>query len=633
MPGRALVFGAVVGEIRGVENDVHAMSEFLAQRGFSVTTLDPRTEATHDAILRAYNKLVDDVEEGSDEPVVIYYAGAGGVLVNCRGNKNTVLPGLDRCIVPVDHAAGSETDFRGITSFELAALQNRLTARTRNVTVILDCGYGPIGRRAATEPQPRSLSAPMPLAMWLHDELLRSRYPELFARYGTSHPLAVCMMACGGNDTARPIVDAHGEWYGAFTLALLEVLHDFDGVAATWEEVGRAVAGLVQSWYPDQEPQIRGPRHRRIFALDELPAAATWIRRTGTTFSLGAGTLGGVVVGDIYAVSRCAAMGRDVARVRVTAVTPRGVDAVLIADSGSADEVRGDAIAFPCEPASPRRAVRIEPASPALAWRIRRALTGTRRLRPATDVDTSVLARLAMDDDRLRLIDRSGPLLPPLAFPDQLSQALEVADRLAAARDLLDLEGAHGIAAGELEISWGLVIDGKASRAFTHGAVLTLDDRIYLRIRNVSARNLFVQLFHIDAQGRISLVSGAAMTGVHLAPQQQIGFGNAPDDRRLVGLGLDWPDTLPRSAARLDTLVVIATTRATDLRMLETSPPAGGERPSQPRVPYAWIQAHRASSSATAISSEPYLMTSITYLIDPQLKMPLVVAAEIMASM
>jgi hypothetical protein len=614
MAGRALVVGAVVGQVHGVENDVRAVAALLRERGFSVTTLDPRTEATRDAILGSYRALIEAVEPGSDEPVVVYYAGHGGVVVNSR-RDDAPLPGLFQCIIPIDYADGSETDFRGITSFELSALQHRLTARTRNVTVIFDCCYsGQMSKGSDDQPRPRSLRAPTQLAMRRHLAELRARYPDLFSQPVTSNPGAVRVMACGEQETAWPIRDAQGEWYGAFTLALLDVLRDTDGAPRAWAAAGRAISARVRSSYPGQRPRIEGPQHRRIFSLDEEPTMAIAIRRTGATFTLDAGTLLGVAVGDVYALVGSADPARELARVEVASVTPLAAVAGLIGGTGPGT-APDDAVAVPRSSARPRRPLHVE--APPDSWpHIEAELATTRRLRTATSGDNPV-ATLIVTGDGLRLFDRTGSLTPLLTYLE-LPRALEIADHLAAARDLLELEGAYGIAPRELEIEWGVVEDGVAVALPPHAAVVELDAKIYLRVTNVASRELFVHVVNIGVAGRITLLSSAAVRGMPLAPQQEICFGATPDEE-LVGLDVRWPPGLPHSAPRLDTLLVIATTRGADLRALDTS--LASDAPA-PRSPHAAKHGRRSAAAPSSAHDDPYLMMSVTYLIDPALTVP-----------
>jgi Caspase domain len=624
MAGRALVFGAVVGDIRGIENDVAAFSALLAKRGFAVTTLDPRTAATRAAILAGYQELIDDVVPGTDEPVVIYFAGHGGMVFNISGHLALPLPSQFPCIIPIDYPDGSPTDFRGITSFELSALQARLTAKTHNVTTIYDCCHsGQMSKEMrsiafADGKKPRTLEAPVPVAMRRHLDELHARYPEMVSQPALDNRHAVRVMACAQHETAWPVRDAQGQWYGALTRALLDVLDEVGSAPVTWATVGKAVWARVQRDYPVQNPRIEGPQQRVIFSLDELPTVATSLKRAGAVFALGTGCIAGVTVGDVYAVAPCKAPGSEIAQLRVTSVTPFGATAELVPGSVAADAIPADAIAVPSESTRPRRPLRVSTGSPDLGSRIQSGLTSTRRLRRATGMDDFAVAELVASDDGVRLFDATGPLLPMLSLRE-LPQALEVADHLAAARDLLELEGAHGVSPDELVIAWGVVENGRGFEQPWDGTVIGLDARIFLRIKNVGKRALFVHVFNIGVQGRISMLSSAAVTGQHLAPRQQIVFGNSPDDDNLVGLDLEWPSAMPRCTARLDTLLVLATTVQIDLRMLETP---SDERSAQSRSRRAWKKDRSAPVEPAPITRDPYLMTSITYLIDPQLRFP-----------
>ena len=142
MAKRALLIGSQTYGLTGVNGDVALMAEALESRGFDV---ERRTDddATRAGIIAAYEQLIDDTPTGSTDPVVVYYSGHGGRTpldgwedLQRRGERSHL-----RYLVPFDMAASNETDFRGLLSEELSALQRRLTARTENVTTILDCAH------------------------------------------------------------------------------------------------------------------------------------------------------------------------------------------------------------------------------------------------------------------------------------------------------------------------------------------------------------------------------------------------------------------------------------------------------------------------------------------------------------
>src|SRR3954451_8056059 len=120
------------------------MTGLLERRGFEVR-LCAGGDATRAGILAAYERLISDVRDG--DAALVYYSGHGGFA---RPGKAAAAQRVDdleitgpppdlQFIVPVDYHESSETDFRGITAVELSVLLARLTERTHNATVVLDC--------------------------------------------------------------------------------------------------------------------------------------------------------------------------------------------------------------------------------------------------------------------------------------------------------------------------------------------------------------------------------------------------------------------------------------------------------------------------------------------------------------
>ena len=140
MSKRALLIGSQTFGLTGANPDVHLMAETLERRGFEC---DVRVDddATRNGIVDAYEQLISDTPADSTDPVVVYYSGHGGRSTlrdwstrQQLGQRSDLL-----YLVPFDMEASTEGDFRGLLSEEVSALQRRLTARTANVTTILDC--------------------------------------------------------------------------------------------------------------------------------------------------------------------------------------------------------------------------------------------------------------------------------------------------------------------------------------------------------------------------------------------------------------------------------------------------------------------------------------------------------------
>jgi hypothetical protein len=167
--------------------------------------------------------------------------------------------------------------------------------------------------------------------------------------------------------------------------------------------------------------------------------------------------------------------------------------------------------------------------------------------------------------------DTGGPVSRPVAFPNELDRVLSQLASLGVAQGIRELEGEHGVQATELAIDLGIVSGETSRRLPDHGAVLGLSDRYCLRIEQRTRRTLFVHALSLSARGKITLLTHFARGGRALdrrSPSVTIG---ERADGALVGVGLHWPDGLPRHGLpRLTEFIVIATLTAADLSGLET---------------------------------------------------------------
>lgn len=158
----------------------------LWARGFDDVNLRVDRDATRDGILAGYDRLADLSQPG--DAAVVYYSGHGFHAV-APGTRH----GSWQCIVPTDLHEGAVHDWRGITAWELSIKQAQLTAKTKNVTVILDCCHSAqMSRDAAVRDAiPRALAHPANLGFEAHLDGLRARYGADFeksAAAGTSTP-------------------------------------------------------------------------------------------------------------------------------------------------------------------------------------------------------------------------------------------------------------------------------------------------------------------------------------------------------------------------------------------------------------------------------------------------------------
>jgi hypothetical protein len=623
MTGWGLVIGSGFDDPRGVENDAELIGDLLTGRGFAVETLlGPR--ATRAGILAAWDAIAAGARP--DDAVAIYYAGHGALVLNTeRQARRFELPASFRAICPTDYGESTDDDFRGISSFELSIKLAAVTAKTRNVTVILDCCYsghlcrgaGSSGRRA------RGLPAPSRLALARHLEALRASgaLADLGAR---PNPDAVRIVGAGESSGAFPtrlpeaapwrarVGDGGRDGFiGALTLALYELLHEIGAAEVPWQAIAPALCRHVRAHGDGQQPDIEGAVKRVPFQLTELDASCARIERDGAGFVIGAGRIAGVSIGDVYEVrSALAAGAAPLARATIDEVSS------LTASGRRLDWLTGEAelpvgaVAVASELAFERRAVRVVAAEPDRS-RIAGALATTGRLRPAEPGDRDLLAEVELVGDQLAIRAGGEPLFDPARYPVELGNAAADLASLAMVHRLRALAG-DGIAASDLEVVWGTVVDGVEQPRPDHGFALGLDDVIFIRLANRSARTLYAHVFNIGLRDRIALLST-----LELPPHSERTLGADLDDD-LRGIPLTWPLGLARTAPGIDILLTIATTAPTDLRMLETSPRLDVTRgPCGALVQHLLGQTSVAATRGGRMDREPFAMVWRDYWLFP----------------
>ncbi|WP_327000455.1 caspase family protein [Dactylosporangium sp. NBC_01737] len=156
MDRRALLIGSQTHGLRGVHDDVASMRDALAGFGFQARTLVGE-QAGYDGIVDAYRALIADTADG--DAVVVYYSGHGARYRNPLAARDPDSPAWLQYLVPTDLPGAAAGTFRGVLAEELSLLQSALTARTGNVTTILDCCHA---ARMSRNPllRPRSPARP-----------------------------------------------------------------------------------------------------------------------------------------------------------------------------------------------------------------------------------------------------------------------------------------------------------------------------------------------------------------------------------------------------------------------------------------------------------------------------------------
>jgi hypothetical protein len=564
--GCALVVGAISDDHKVGRYDVQAMEELLRARNFAV---DVRTgaRATRDGILAGYDELISRARPGA--PAVFYYTGHG-----FREPAGIEQGKYWQAICPTDSDETTETDFHGITSWELSIKQAELTRKTTNVTVILDCCFAAqMSRDGVIDGvRPKSLPLPSKAGFDAHRRALRERYGAAFDQVDPAGSRdAVRLVACAQNECAGTYA-VKGEYRSIFTDALVEVLRELGDTPVSWDAILPAIRARVRRRSLTQSPQAEGPARRRLFCLtEEGGSEAAAITAVPDGFRIEAGRLLGVNVGDVFAVM-ASAIQRDpaaaVARVTVREVSAMSATAELL--GGANDLVLPDgAIAIPIKRAAAHRAVRIDVPA-AMRAAVETAITATSTLQIAAPDDAMAMATLRLNEGVLTVEDPLGRLFTATGIPE----AIQNLTNLRAAEVLRELEGEHGVLATELDIEWGVVVRGQTHRMPAHGWALGLADRVYVTVRTRASRVLCVHIFNIGLQGNITLLTSDDPTGIVLDGERpELVFGQGSDGE-LLGCEPDWPEGVSRDGPpRLDELVVIVTSIRTSLRALETVEP------------------------------------------------------------
>mgnify|MGYP000387882409 CR=1 FL=1 len=150
---------------------------------------------------------------------------------------------------------------------------------------------------------------------------------------------------------------------------------------------------------------------------------------------------------------------------------------------------------------------------------------------------------------------------------------------------------------GELHVRATVVGDDGRRPLAAHGAELVTGARVYVELANTSAARCYVHVIHLGVGGAVSvLTADDTPDGVAVDPAEHaIVLGGRAG--AVPGRGLRWPRGIPADRPHVDELVVIATSRPTHLRALDSRTRSAGELLAPaPAVPaggfFAWHLAY-----------------------------------------
>lgn len=583
MTKRALLIGSQTDGLSGVHNDVHAMEARLAQRGFTTDVLSGG-QATAGAIRDGYERLIHDSDKG--DVAVVYYSGHGGRLVHPRPFRD--VRRVTQCIVPVDWNAGGT--FSGILDLELSLLQARLTDKTANVAVFMDCCHAQFMSRgpddhAMCRSTKREWNAQV-------DERLSALWSDARRLAADSNPHAVRLGASEADLYAFETMHAlHGKQLrmGTFTHALAQVFDEVEGQRVSWHQFLRRVRELVMSRRHAQKPQIEGPSDRFLFELEstERRHAVGYCEEDGRP-ALRAGRLLGAEPGIKYHVLPFDAPKYDpkLALATATVSAQRGevsfVDLEPLPQAPRPPEA-GDA-AYPLVMPYPRLSLAVDADAPGLRGELRAAVENSRFLVPAKGTGDAALT-LRVKDGTVRLWDDCDEELVAPYPTEEAMKAFETAERWSHATAVRTF-ASTARAVDPITVQFGRVEDGKPI-PMQEGDTLYVGDWLYVEVTNNLPYPVWVAILFVDMVGQVGMFDNSEFSrGRKLERAERSSKDSWQMGRRKTG---DWVGRkmhIPAGArlderghvSRRESLIILAADTAADFFTLRTVTPLDAGR-------------------------------------------------------
>ncbi len=619
MGRRALLIGSEIAGLTGVSRDLEIIEGLLGDHGFAQPRRLEKDAAVRDGIVAALAELA--VDTGHDDAVVVYYSGHGGRSVDTAAPPGGI-PRVLQFIAPYDFLDSTADDFRGITALEMSVAMAELSAKTHNVTLILDCCYS---SRMARGGDLVARGIPRSSYVDIEAHLAKVGGAALGRRLGPdieSNPDVVRLVAAGPTQQAYECPGADGRQAGLLTDALHTLLTGAD-TPLTWADIARSARAWIQPIAPNQRPEAEGPATRLLFdvALRDLDGVLPVTAGPGGAAAggvvLGGGDLMGVTIGDVYA-ARVPGHPENLAWLTVRSVTATSAAASVALAPGVAD-LPATVEASPVLRAGHRWPVAItgSDGGPGVAA-VSAALSASTHVDPAGT--GRALVTVDVGPAGAALTDAAGPLTAPVATDaDGLRGLVRNVDRLARAAAVRMLDpGAPDIAAASA-VTWGLVVDEAPVELPQSGATLFEGDRIFVRLRNTSPETLYFFVFSVGAAGRINRITNDP-SGLALKGGEEWVVGFRPEAGLTAGLKVSWPEDIPRTGPRPATLTVMVTSQQQDLSALEQEgvvTRGGAESGLQALLAQVADGGYRDIGGGQDVSGDRYAVYQLEHLLMP----------------
>ena len=324
----ALLIGVdayTVKPLHGCVNDIDAIQRILVdQAGIPperITRLtSPHPDIPHETTVPSAPATLANIRAAFDalgservapgDQVFIYYAGHGG-----RQQVTAEMPTMHReSLLPADFNAGS-SGWDVFYDFQFNAALSRIIARTRSVSVILDCchssgatrdvdGKGMTGRFLDPAAD-LGREGPIPIPADLVADAAASE--RGVAASGDGVDVCQLIAACRAHEIANESTAGDGVRHGLFTRALMDAMAGLgrDEVRAVpWGRVWQKIRASVETANPNQHPWMAGSLGRAVLSGPPVDGDVGFgVVRTGPNrYDVDAGTLVGLTPGAKLAI-------------------------------------------------------------------------------------------------------------------------------------------------------------------------------------------------------------------------------------------------------------------------------------------------------------------------------------------
>jgi hypothetical protein len=493
-----------VRDLKGAGNDVERVRSLLIGRfGFAESDIAmlKDAQATRQGILDAFDALVAKARAG--DVVYVHYSGHGSRMRDARAPEGDEEDGWDETLVPHDSRQGKVFD---ITDDEVNAFVTSLTAKTNNVTIVLDSCHSGSATRGGSEGRrvPDDEREP-PVAA---ETRAVQEGPTDFGARALDYVLITGSMP---HELSNEF-DVAGVRQGALTHFLTAAMMSARP-QTTYKTLMETVAAEVTSLFGSQHPQTEGRTDRVLFGIAQVVTRPYLLTNPkGAIALVDGGTVHGLAAGselDVYAPGTSDFdEAVPVAKIRLRS----GVDGLR----SEADVISGAAIPRASRavlrsrtyPDARLRVYLVPPDTPTMT-QLRAGLANFPGFEIVTD---ERLADLRVKHDGRFIFTHSGDLVqlsPPIPADDP-TIVRRVVERVS---DWMKWFAILRLQNPDAPLSVSLKIgDGTRTR-------LTSGEEVAITVSNLSTQPVFILMLNLDVDGAVATLPHAA--GGDLLPPSQ----------------------------------------------------------------------------------------------------------------